>query len=92
MVGVPPLPTLPPVDGVVDELNGDGVTGGEGGNVVQPIGDTSSCVVFDRNTKCGGVAGKGVGDRFLSVSLYRGGCLDGCFVRCCFVHCWFVHC
>ena len=156
MVGVPPLPTLPPVDGVVDELNGDGVTGGEGGkflcgvlvwcacvvflcgifvwysvwcplcgvlvwclcvlvscvvslrrmlvwyacvvyvavvpgsndhhspsvvcfslfssfssgNVVQPIGDTSSCVVFDRNTKCGGVAGKGVGDRFLSVSLY----------------------
>ena len=31
MVGVPPLPTLPPVDGVVDELNGDGVTGGEGG-------------------------------------------------------------
>ena len=40
------------------------------GNVVQPIGDTSSCVVFDRNTKCGGVAGKGVGDRFLSVSLY----------------------
>ena len=31
MVGVPPLPTLPPVDGVVDELNGDSVTGGEGG-------------------------------------------------------------
>ena len=30
MLGLPPLPTLPPVEGVVDELNGDGVTGGEG--------------------------------------------------------------
>jgi hypothetical protein len=67
ILGLPPLPLLPEVDGVEDQLMKCNVTGAkDGGNVVQPIGSTSSCVLFDRNSKCGGVVGRGIGDRTLS--------------------------
>ena len=65
-MGLPPLPTLPPVEGVIDELHASShVTGGEGGVAINPIGGANgtACVLFERNAKCGIGA---VGNRTLS--------------------------
>merc|ERR1711865_616709 len=67
VLGLPPMPNLPVMEGVEDISPGESECTGSmdaKGNAVQTIGgDKNGCVLFDRNAKCG--EGR-AGDRTLS--------------------------